>query len=36
MFHRDDYLTPVTADDREGLARLEKRLVALGLKHGHW
>ena len=36
MFHKDEYLKPVTADDREGLARVEKRLVALGLKHGHW
>ena len=36
MFHKDEYLKPVTAEDRESLARLEKRLVALGLKHGHW
>ncbi len=36
IFHGDDYLTPVNAGDREDLARLEKRLVAMGLKHGHW
>ena len=36
MSHKDEYLKTVTADDRESLARLEKRLVALGLKHGHW
>jgi hypothetical protein len=36
IFHGDDYLTPVTVDDRKDLARIEKRLVALGLKHGHW
>jgi hypothetical protein len=36
LFHKDEYLKAVTADDREILARLEKRLVAMGLKHGHW
>ena len=36
IFHGDDYLTPVTPDDRQDLARLEKRLLGLGLKHGHW
>lgn len=34
--HEDEYLKAVSAEDRERLARLEKRLVALGLKHGHW
>jgi hypothetical protein len=29
-------LTPVTAEDRERLAGLEKRLAALGLKRGRW
>lgn len=36
LVHADECLKPVTADDREGLGRLEKRLVAMGLKHGHW
>jgi hypothetical protein len=29
-------LAPVTAEDREQLAWLEKRLTALGLKRGRW
>ena len=34
IFHAD--LTPVTAEDRERLVGLEKRLAALGLKRGRW
>lgn len=34
IFHPE--LTPVTAEDRERLAGLEKRLAALGLKRGRW
>jgi hypothetical protein len=36
LFHRDKYLTPVTGADRERLAGLEKRLLAMGLKQGRW
>ena len=36
IFHKDDYLRPVTADDRESLSGLEKRLTERGLKRGHW
>jgi len=36
LSHKDEYLKPVSSDDREILARLEKRLVAMGLKHHHW
>lgn len=36
LFHRDDYLAPVTGADRERLAALEKRLLAMGLKQGRW
>ena len=34
IFHAE--LTPVTPEDRERLAGLEKRLAALGLKRGRW
>jgi hypothetical protein len=36
IFHKDDYLKPVTADDRDSLSLLEKRLSERGLKRGHW
>jgi hypothetical protein len=36
IFHADDYWKPVTDEDREALARLEKRLTGMGLKSGHW
>jgi hypothetical protein len=36
IFHKDDYLKPVTEADREGLTICEKRLRELGLKRGHW
>ena len=36
IFHKDEYLKAVTAEDREGLAEFEKRLHELGLKRGHW
>ena len=36
IFHKDDYLKPVTADDRDSLSVLEKRLTERGLKRGHW
>jgi hypothetical protein len=34
--HADDYWKAVTEDDREALARLEKRLTTMGVKSGHW
>jgi hypothetical protein len=36
IFHSDQYLKPVTSGDREGMARVERRLVEKGLKPGHW
>jgi hypothetical protein len=36
IFHKDEYLKPVTDADREGLATFERRLNELGLKRGHW
>lgn len=36
LFHRDEYMSPVTGADRDRLAVVEKRLVALGLKQGRW
>jgi hypothetical protein len=36
IFHKDEYLQPVTAAEREGLTEFEKRLHELGLKRGHW
>ena len=36
IFHKDEYLKPVTAAEREGLSQFEKRLHELGLKRGHW
>jgi hypothetical protein len=36
IFHANDYLTPVTTGDREHLAQLEKRLLALGLRQRAW
>lgn len=36
IFHKDEYLKPVTDADRESLALCEKRLRELGLKRGHW
>lgn len=35
VFYPDD-LTPVTVEDRQALSRVEKRLLALGLKQGRW
>lgn len=35
LFHPGEP-APATAEDRERLAALEKRLAALGLKRGHW
>jgi hypothetical protein len=34
IFHPE--VTPVTAEDRERLSQLEKRLATLGLKRGRW
>ena len=34
--HADDYWKAVTDEDRDALARLEKRLTAMGVKSGHW
>ena len=36
IFHADEYMKSVTADEREGLSRFEKRLMAMGLRQGHW
>jgi hypothetical protein len=36
IFHKDEYLKAVTADDRDSLSGLEKRLTERGLKRGHW
>jgi hypothetical protein len=36
IFHKDEYLKPVTSAEREGLSQFEKRLHQLGLKRGHW
>jgi hypothetical protein len=36
IFHGDEYMKSVTAEEREGLSRFEKRLVAMGLRAGHW
>lgn len=36
IFHKDEYLKPVTAAEREGLSQFERRLHELGLKRGHW
>ena len=36
IFHADQYLKAVSEADRGRLTALEKRLVAMGLKHGHW
>jgi len=36
IFHKDEYLKAVTAEDREGMSGLEKRLTERGLKRGHW
>ena len=34
--HADDYWKAVTDEDRDALARLEKRLSTMGVKSGHW
>jgi hypothetical protein len=36
LFHKDEYMKPVSDADRQRLGSLEKRLVQMGLKHGHW
>jgi hypothetical protein len=36
LYHGDDYFAEVTADEREALSALTKRLTELGLKQGHW
>jgi hypothetical protein len=36
LFHGDDYLGEVTADEREKLTVVARRLMELGLKQGHW
>jgi hypothetical protein len=36
LFHKDEYLKPVDDADRQRLGSLERRLVQMGLKHGHW
>ena len=34
--HPDEYLKTVTAEERGRMGQFEKRLSALGLRHGHW
>jgi len=36
IFHADQYLKAVSEADRGRLTAFEKRLVAMGLRHGHW
>jgi len=36
IVHKEEYLTPVTSQDRERLAQLEQRLRQLGVKWSHW
>jgi hypothetical protein len=36
IFHADEYLKTVTNEDRQGLTRVEKRLLELGLRHRRW
>ena len=36
IFHKDEYLKAVTAEDRDKLSGVEKRLTERGLKRGHW
>ena len=36
LFHGDDYFAEVTADEREKLSVVARRLTELGLKQGHW
>ncbi len=36
IFHADEYMKSVTAGEREGLARFEKKLMEKGLRQGHW
>jgi hypothetical protein len=36
LFHKDEYMKAVDDADRQRLGSLEKRLVQMGLKHGHW
>jgi hypothetical protein len=36
IFHADEYMKSVTAGEREGLSRFEKRLTEKGIRQGHW
>ena len=36
VFHKDDSFAAVTPEERERLHAFEKKLVALGLRQGHW
>jgi len=36
VFHQDDSFGAVTLEERERMAAFEKKLVALGLRAGHW
>ena len=36
VFHAESYLTPVTEDERARMSQFERKLVALGMKRGHW
>lgn len=36
VFHGDDYFAEVTADERDKISQVAKRLTDMGLKQGHW
>ena len=36
VFHGDDYFAAVTEDERARMSGVDRKLVALGLRHGHW
>jgi hypothetical protein len=36
IFHADQYLKPVTQEERQRLGQVEKQLSGLGLRQGHW
>ena len=36
VFHADDYFAPVSPAERDRLSSFEKKLVAVGLRAGHW
>jgi len=36
VFHGDDYFAAVTEDERTRVSAVDHKLVALGLRQGHW